>query len=176
MIGKSLRHFLFSLVLFCGWVQLCVNATSPNPSPPISQRDDWENLEQYRTRLNIEFNFKPSHIPAEYCRYMTVEQCKYEDEIAAVGKRELQSKSSGVFKALVLLVRFSDHADRKLPTKQQIEEMCNGSANYPMSIKNYFDQQSYGKYQIECQVVDWITTVSNASFVAKYCAQLGSIA
>jgi len=167
MIGKSIRHFLFFLVLFCGWVQLCVNATSPNPSPPISQHDGWENLEQYRTRLDTEFNFKPSHIPAEYCRYMTVEQCKYEDEIAAVGKRELQSKSSGVFKALVLLVRFSDHADRKLPTKQQIEEMCNGSANYPMSIKNYFNQQSYGKYQIECQVVDWITTDNTEDFYAQ---------
>jgi len=150
-----------------------VNATSPNPSPPTNQHDDWETLEQYRTRLNIEFNFKPSHIPAEYCRYMTVEQCKYEDEIAAVAKRdlrtkrELQSKSSGVFNALVLLVRFSDHADRKLPTKQQIEEMCNGSANYPMSIKHYFDQQSYGKYQIECQVVDWITTDNTEDFYAQ---------
>jgi M6 family metalloprotease-like protein len=66
----------------------------------------------------------------------------------------------GTFKALVLLVRFTDHADRELPTRDYFFDLCNNQ------IKSYLSEQSYGQYNIECDVRDWANTDNTEAYYA----------
>lgn len=63
--------------------------------------------------------------------------------------RHLAAPSTGTFNVLVLLVKFEDHADRIVPDVSYYDQMCNGE------MKQYFAEQSYGKYNIKCHVEDW---------------------
>ena len=56
--------------------------------------------------------------------------------------------------ALVLLVRFPEHASRQLPSPTYIDTLCN------TNMSNYLRRQSYGKYSVQrCHVAtdDWFT-------------------
>ena len=62
---------------------------------------------------------------------------------------------------LVLLVQWADHGDRALIPKSQIEQIWNGPGYTGddvvpgESISEYIESNSYGKYKIEADVVDW---------------------
>ncbi len=70
--------------------------------------------------------------------------------------------SRGTLRNLVVLIRFSDHSSRKLPTKQQVEVLMNRSGGHPIyapsgSVKDLFVSNSYGKFSVVSTVMDWIT-------------------
>ena len=72
-------------------------------------------------------------------------------------RRHLNSMPrTGTIRALVLLVVFADHTTRTLPSASYFDDLCNNNA--AASMKTYFAQQSYGNYQIECDVMDWLVT------------------
>jgi hypothetical protein len=69
--------------------------------------------------------------------------------------------SKGTFQVLVLLIRFSDHANRVLPNSTYYDQLCN------QQMAPYLKQQSYGQYQIKCHVEDWFTTQYTEAYYAK---------
>lgn len=60
---------------------------------------------------------------------------------------------------LVCLVQWNDHEDRYLPDPNHFREMWNGEsltvANPGESISHWVESNSYGKYSVRAEVVDW---------------------
>jgi hypothetical protein len=85
-------------------------------------------------------------------------------------QRELNA-GTGTFTFLVILVQFSDHQDRTLPSVEYYKELCDGSGSSTInpagSIADYFAQQSYGKFTFNCDVRDWRVTDNTEDFYAK---------
>ena len=86
--------------------------------------------------------------------------------------RKLQKWKSPTTKApklnLVILVRFSEHATRNVPTKEQIIDFMNGSAvNTVNNIKSYFLTNSNWQYNAETVVAsDWILLPQTEAYYA----------
>ena len=61
---------------------------------------------------------------------------------------------------LVLLVQFTDHLDRELPTRDEIDELWNSDYLTPQlptgSIKRYLYLNSYSRLNLKATVIDWI--------------------
>ena len=101
-------------------------------------------------------------------------------------REDVQHPSRGKFLSLILLVRFADHLDRDLPTKQQLMELYNRQ-DHPHdgtlddyihgtddshvaptgSIRQLFLQNSYGLLDSHAYVVDWITLSGTESEYAN---------
>jgi hypothetical protein len=66
--------------------------------------------------------------------------------------------------ALVVLVKFTDHRDRELPTRDDINTLWNADENFvdddlpTGSIHRYFFRNSYGRMNIQASVTDWTFT------------------
>ncbi|CAB9515810.1 Immune inhibitor A peptidase M6 [Seminavis robusta] len=79
-------------------------------------------------------------------------------------RRNLQRGSHnpnlGNFKALVLLVQFTDHGNRNLIPKATIEELWNGQ------IKDWFNVNSHGKYTVDPVIIDWQMTDNTEQYYA----------
>jgi hypothetical protein len=60
---------------------------------------------------------------------------------------------------LVLLVQWANHDDRALIPKEHIEQLWNGPSYSDIvpgeSISDYIESNTYGKYNIQADVVDW---------------------
>jgi M6 family metalloprotease-like protein len=86
------------------------------------------------------------------------------------GQRQL-NPNTGTFTFLVILVQFTDHQDRGLPSVEHIQELCDGTGTSPInpagSIAEYFAQQSYGKFKFNCDVRDWRLTDNTEDFYAQ---------
>ncbi|CAJ1943433.1 unnamed protein product [Cylindrotheca closterium] len=74
-------------------------------------------------------------------------------------------------RVLVCLVQWADHFDRPLIPKEEIEQLWNGPSYSDIvpgeSITDYIESNTYGKYKIEANVVDWYLmeeTEAEASF------------
>jgi hypothetical protein len=72
---------------------------------------------------------------------------------------------------LVLLVQWANHDDRALIPKEHIEQLWNGPSYSDIvpgeSISDYIESNTYGKYNIQADVVDWYRvdeTEEEASF------------
>ena len=74
-------------------------------------------------------------------------------------------------RVLVCLVQWADHVDRPLIPKEEIEQLWNGPSFTDIvpgeSITDYIESNSYGKYRIQADVIDWYLmeeTEAEASF------------
>ncbi|GKY93006.1 hypothetical protein MPSEU_000269100 [Mayamaea pseudoterrestris] len=76
-------------------------------------------------------------------------------------QRDLSPALGTSIRALVLLIRFTDHANRVLPNVTYYDDLCNNK------IAPYLKQQSYGLYQSTCQVEDWFTTANTEAYYAQ---------
>lgn len=79
------------LLLVCSLTINTVNAWVP---PKPGTEVEWEPVHAMRQRLNITFNYTPTLVHPEICRYMTEEECQRGDEnLQAHGKahRALQN-------------------------------------------------------------------------------------
>jgi len=167
-----MKHLLLSaLLLVHRTTKTTTAAFFAHPSPG----SDWETVHQYRQRQNITYNYQTKHINPELCRHVSEETCRADDEAAAHAhqdrnKRRRLNPRQGTFTFLVLLLQFSDHQNRALPPKEYYEELCNGSGpsaiNPAGSISEFFAENSYGKFNIECRVQDWRLTDNTESFFA----------
>lgn len=83
------------------------------------------------------------------------------DTIHRDNPRELSPARGTSIKALVLLIRFSNHVDRVLPNVTYYEDLCNNK------MAPYLKQQSYNVYQFTCHVEDWFTTQNTEAYYAQ---------
>jgi M6 family metalloprotease-like protein len=200
--ARLLCSCLFQLLL----VLLAVPEVVCFVPPPLDSRDGWEPVQTMRLRLGLEFNFTPSLINPEMCRYLSEEECQTADqaliehaqkmrnlpqearqrqrerqlqELQEQHGQEQQSTSQqqqqqqeqrelnptlGVIKVLVILLQFTDHLDRPLIDPLVYDEMWNSQDVSDLipsgSVARWFQQNSYGLYEIEAHIVPW-TVASN---------------
>jgi len=80
------------------------------------------------------------------------------------------SVTKGTIKNLIILIRFSDHDTRVLPTKQEIWEIMNqmgGNKNAPTgSVRDYYSQSSYGVLNVISDVIDWFRLPETEAYYA----------
>jgi hypothetical protein len=74
-------------------------------------------------------------------------------------RRDLQTGMT--LKNLVVLMRFKDHKDRPLPTRDQFEQLFNSPGTVPgvvpsVSIRTLFEQNSFGELTLDSVVRGWI--------------------
>ncbi len=79
-----------------------------------------------------------------------------------LGRNALPPKTRGTTKTLVLLIRFSDHEDRDLPSREDFEFLFNGKGTNDDraptgTMQDFFATQSLNSFTIEAHVEDWIT-------------------
>jgi len=114
-----------------------------------------------RSALNVTDEWKPTSLPTDLGEHLFKQQSH---------PRRRLNPSKGSFTFLVLLVQFTDHQDRNLPSKEYFEELCNGSGpsdiNPAGSIAEYFNKNSYGQFNVRCDVRDWALTDNTEDFYA----------
>jgi M6 family metalloprotease-like protein len=144
-------------------------------APTQGLRDEgYETVHEYRRRLGIEYKFTPQWVSPEMCRTISEEQCQELDasfERGVRSNRKLlehhkQRRAQGApssMRILVLLVQWTNHADKPLIPIEEIDQVFNsdnvGNDIVPTgSISRYFQVNSYGKFDITADVIPWTMT------------------
>lgn len=89
----------------------------------------------------------------------------YEDQNSVPSRRRTLAAATerGRLRNLVLLLRWSDHTDRVLPTREDYDVLMNHKGPHSKkiaptgSVRDVFMQNSYGTLNVESYVTDWIT-------------------
>ena len=72
---------------------------------------------------------------------------------------------------MVIPIRFSNHASRNLPTRDDLDILMNHRGPHPLaptgSVWNMFDQSSYSQLSVDSVVVDWVTVPNNETYYAN---------
>ena len=135
----------------------------------------FEAVDQYRRRMGIEYGYKTRVLSPELCRdYSELECEEMEDSFIeqATNLRKLQFTQSGDLNVVVLLIRFSNHANRQLPNPSDIELLFNdpgrtGDITPTGSIKTYLAMNSYDEFRINAVVSpDWVDAAGSESSCA----------
>lgn len=84
----------------------------------------------------------------------------------------LRANHTGIVRNLVVLLRFSDHNSRSLPTKDDIEILFNavgGDAKLAPtgSVRDVYLENSYNKLDLRSTVTDWITLPHTEAYYAN---------
>jgi len=138
------------------WLLLvCWLWTWPFPTSSFVPDDNLEPLKEFRRHHNITFEYQPTVIHPEICRYQNETACREMDQRA----RSLQMRApiKGKHKLLVILLDLVP--GRSKPPREDYEVLFNGPQNDDItptgSVKEYFLQNSYGQYEIDTYVHDW---------------------
>jgi hypothetical protein len=72
------------------------------------------------------------------------------------------ARTEGILRNLVVPIRFSDHANRKLPSVSELDILFNNIGPHPNlcptgSIRDVFTENSYGKLDLVSTVLEWVT-------------------
>lgn len=155
--------FIFSLLLI---MALSVFPTTLSLAPPLF--GDFESVHDMRRRLNIDYPYSPKHFGDEKCRYLTPQACQDRDE--HVGRqraeRRLNPSIGDGLRVIVLLIRFSDHTNRDLPSREFFEDFFNGEGREYGSVKEWLRFNSVGRYRVHFDVRDWATLPNTEKFYA----------
>jgi M6 family metalloprotease-like protein len=153
-----------------------------------------ESVHDFRKRLGIEYKYQTQLINPELCRAISEEKCEAMDNSMIdearrkrqmidkvkeqrMKNRDLQQLASsvGVLKVLVLLVQWSDHGNKELIPKSDIEtlfmgdEVADAADLVPTgSVKRFFEVNSYNQLTVDATVTDWIMTDNTEQFYSQF--------
>jgi hypothetical protein len=77
--------------------------------------------------------------------------------------RQLAIPKVGTLKLLVIPIRFADHKDRTLPSKENLDFLMNSKTTDSTlaptgSVWSVYNENSYGMLDLQSTVVDWVDT------------------
>ena len=177
--SRSKRTRLLSFPLACYFFSFLpaysymVHGFTP-PHPDAFPRGEWETVDDYRRRQNIEYKYRPSSIHPEFCRQASEDKCKDMDEQFrrhAEQNRNLVVGGNKQFRLLVILVQWTNHANRTLIPPLDIDELWNSEGRSTTvapsgSIGSYIRINSYDKFGIQADIAPWIMTDNTESYYA----------
>jgi M6 family metalloprotease-like protein len=81
-------------------------------------------------------------------------------------------QTTGTLKNLVVLIRFSDHASRALPTQEHMNILMNNRGPHATycptgSVWNVYNQNSYGRLDIASTISPWVTVPNTQAYYAN---------
>ena len=135
-----------------------VGAASPRLNTP-------KNLHMHVEALDCEHELCPDNAGPSRAGNLLIEDG--DEDIELRRQRRLRKLSSGgVLNNLVVLMRFSDHRGRDLPTQQELNILFNGSeedcrnnaaiCGDSGSVQSYYRTFSHGQLTINSHVTQWI--------------------
>jgi M6 family metalloprotease-like protein len=85
--------------------------------------------------------------------------------------RRLAVSMAPILKNLVILIRFSDHKHRVLPTKSEVDILFNQVEGDPFiaptgSVRDVFTVNSYGKFSLESDIYGWVDLRNTEKYYA----------
>jgi hypothetical protein len=117
------------------------------------------------------YNDAPRLVNAALCSGLTEAECfelnqEFEEQAR---KLRLIYQTTGYLKVLVLLMRFSNHEDRELPTPDQYHGVFNSPVSDPLyaepgSVKNFLEVNSGDSLEIDFDIMPWKTTDNTEAF------------
>lgn len=146
---------LHSLVTILCLLIRTAMSVHPHPNATQSIKDYHRSMRQ---------TYPTSYINSGLCSHTSYEGCLQLEDAMRENSRKLQEvhSSHGFLHVLVLLVQFPDHVDRNLPPVEEYDELFNGiepSDIIPTgSISKWLEDNSYGAFRIEAEVMDWVVT------------------
>lgn len=192
-------HDYVACLYYCGIVLFLVSSIDPaiGTIPPHGDYpgNGYETVHQYRRRLGIEFNYTTKWLSPELCRNHTELECQEWDEafgrrirsnrkfltpssreqLFNTQERDLQRdlQTSEKLQILVILVQWTNHADRVLIPSEDIYSLFNSEsideALFPTgSISRFFDVSSYGQFEIVADILPWVMTDNSESHYASF--------
>lgn len=122
---------------------------------------------------STDHNMTKEAILSEYCQHKR-ESCPQKQESAFTIN---SVPTTGSLRNIIVLMRFSDHVARPLPSKSDYETIANSMTINPSltptgSLRKYYLDQSYNKMNITSVVTDWIDVPYTESFAADDCSAL----
>ncbi|KAL3806354.1 hypothetical protein ACHAXA_007695 [Cyclostephanos tholiformis] len=147
------------------------------PVPPASATAaDGSNLEGRRHAVQEELGHRPhpSYLD-QTMHYYPTKRSNDGQQQRRKRHRELYHPASGIMHNLVLLLRFSDHVGRTLPSRAVVSRLYNYDATDPFvqqvddivptgSVRQLYEFNSHSNFTIETTVVDWITLSKPESY------------
>jgi hypothetical protein len=155
-MSTNMKQLLATLGFMTGVVALA-------PPHPDFQEDFMKQRHRFlRTSANAT-SIDPGVILSPHpCSDLSMTECQHVNNLLARSSTVNLNliKLQQPIRSLVLLVRFTDHADRKLPSREDVDRLWNSdqlSEQFPTgSIKRYFYRNSYGLMNLEASVMDWL--------------------
>mmetsp|Transcript_17731 Transcript_17731/g.24952 ORF Transcript_17731/g.24952 Transcript_17731/m.24952 type:complete len:666 (-) Transcript_17731:359-2356(-) len=139
----------------------------PHPDMPVEERRQLGQQHDLLAAAAMATNntYIPSLIHPAMCQHISNEECQKTDEQARyhADRSLILMNSTGEINVLVLLVQFTDHAERELPSKSDILTLLMGDEIDPEltptgSVKEWLRYNSYNKLDIRMNVMDWRLT------------------
>ena len=146
----------------------------PRPTTDAARAaaERWESVHDFRERLEIPFNYTPVALHPEDCRYKTEQECQAADMVKLSRVEKQRRRAQGEVpdrperpaaeekeeRVMVLLMRFTDHLERVLPTQAQYK------TDWEVKIATWLEIQSYGKYTPSFDVLDWMDTDNSEEY------------
>jgi hypothetical protein len=103
-------------------------------------------------------------VDPRFCHELSESECRRLNALFGKSAATTLSvlKEQRMLKTLVLLMKFTDHNLRELPSKDQIEVLWNSNqltGQFPTgSIALYLEKNSYGTVNVQATVQDWALT------------------
>ncbi|NJN43296.1 MAG: hypothetical protein HC806_00185, partial [Anaerolineae bacterium] len=86
-------------------------------------------------------------------------------------RRQLNPSLAGTLRNLVVLLRWSDHVGRPLPSREDVSVLMNHKGPHALmpsgSVRDVFLENSYGQLNLESVVADWVTVDNTEKFYAN---------
>jgi M6 family metalloprotease-like protein len=157
-------RMLFSLTIL---VHLCVPYVDGIAPPHPDYQDEYRSQSQRRLQsYNETTRSKLRKLSPELCRGLSHEECRRLDDSYVIYTDQVRDivKSKGLLRVLVLLVRFTDHEERDLPSKDDISALWNANEGESTdflptgSIREFMRRNSYSNFDLQADVMDWTMT------------------
>jgi hypothetical protein len=102
------------------------------------------------------------------CRSLSPQNCQNLDENLGrqLAERRLNPSIGDNIRVIVLLIKFSDHTTRDLPSREYFEEFFNGEGTELGSVKEWMRFNSVGRYRVHFTVREWATLPNTEKFYA----------
>ena len=150
---------------------ISVGAIIP-PHPDTVQNSTWIPVHQYRRNLGVNYNYHPTLLSPELCRFENETACQDMDEgLQNHAHRTLQMiKNTGKLNVLVILMQFSDHEERPLVDFMDLDRLFNsegkGGKVVPTgSVKSFFRLNSHGALTMDATILPWF----RVPYTEEYC-------
>ena len=160
------------LLLLSNTAVMAMHFPRPTTDAARAAAERWESVHDFRERLEIPFNYTPVALRPEDCRYKTEQECQAADMIKIEHVEKQRRRAQGEVpdrperpaaeekeeRVLVLLMRFTDHLERVLPSHAQFKTL------WEVKIATWLEIQSYGKHTPSFDVLDWIDTDNSEEY------------
>lgn len=134
---------------------------------------DYDLLRERHNRQK--YSIQPDLLHPGICDGISEETCMQWDNEMKSNARKLQNiqKTSGFVRVLVLLIKFTDHADRPSQSIEDYTKVFNDrgvteDVTSSGSIASWLLANSYGKFNFEAEVVPWKMSDNTEEFYCTF--------